>query len=60
METALNAEPENAVVENVDFNFRIYKRYSYFISFANFNSTKFILNFASFSNTKYFQCFIFQ
>ena len=48
METAHNAEPENAVVENVDFNFRIYKRYSYLISFANFNSTKFILNFASF------------
>ena len=38
----------NNVAENVDFNFSIYKNFSYLLSFANSSSTKFMSAFASF------------
>ena len=39
----------NNVAENFDFNFKIYKRFSYLLSFANFSSTKFMSDFFSLS-----------
>ena len=41
----------NNVAENLDFNIRIEKLFSYLLSFANFSSTKFMSGFVSFSNT---------
>ena len=48
------------VAQNFDFNFRIYKIFSYLLSFADFSSTKFMSALASFLSTKYFQCFVLQ
>ena len=39
------------LAENFIFNFRIYKIFSYLLSFANFSSTKFVFAFAFFSHT---------
>ena len=50
----------NNVAENLDIDFRVKKTFSYLLSFANFNSTRFMSAFASFSNIKYFQCFVLQ
>ena len=48
------SQTANNVAENVDFNFRAYKIFSYLLSFVNASSTKFMSAFASFSNNKYF------
>ena len=39
------------LAENYIFNFRIYKIFSYLLSFANFSSTEFVFVFAFFSHT---------
>ena len=39
------------LVENFIFNFRIYKIFSYLLSFANFSSTEFMFAFSFFSHT---------
>ena len=39
------------LTENFIFSFRIYKIFSYLLSFANFNFTKFVFAFAFFSHT---------
>ena len=46
------SQSANDVAENFDFNFRIYKIFSYLLISASFNSTKFMSPFAPFSNTK--------
>ena len=39
------------LVENFIFSFRIYKIFSYLLSFANFSSTEFMFAFSFFSHT---------
>ena len=39
------------LTENLIFNFRIYKIFSYLLSFANFSSSEFVFAFAFFSHT---------
>ena len=39
------------LAENFIFNFRIYKIFSYLLSFANFSSTEFVFDSAFFSHT---------
>ena len=46
--------------ENFLFNYRIYKTFSYLLSFANFCPTEFVFPFVSFSHNKHFQCFLLQ
>ena len=47
-------ETANGVAENFNFNFKIYKIFSYLLSFAYFSSTKSMFAFASFLNTTFF------
>ena len=44
--------------KNFIFNFKIYKKLSYIVSFVDFPSTKFMLASASFSHTKHFHYFL--
>ena len=46
--------------ENFISNFRIYKIFSYLLSFKNFRSTKLMFAFASFLLITHFQCFVLQ
>ena len=48
------------LAENLIFNFRIYKIFSYLLNFVSFSSTEFMFAFELFSHTKYFQCFVLQ
>ena len=48
------------LAENFIFNFRIYKIFSYLLSFGNFSSIEFTFAIAYFSHTKHFQRSVFQ
>ena len=47
-----------ALDEKFIFNYRIYKIFSYLLSFGNFISTEFMFAFVFFLLTKLFQCFV--